>query len=117
MAFVQQLFDFVEGALAAGSSVLIHCLAGGTARARPAACCSCTRPDLAPTRYVLVDVFGTLHMTAMLGPHDLPTTSLTYFVTLRADQATRMAQAARPVINPIGGLPKLLRTFETDRRQ
>lgn len=28
MAFVQQLFDFVEGALAAGSSVLIHCLAG-----------------------------------------------------------------------------------------
>ena len=56
-------------------------------------------------------------MTAMLGPHDLPTTSLTYFVTLRADQATRMAQAARPVINPIGGLPKLLRTFETDRRQ
>ena len=49
----------------------------------------------------------------MLGP----TTSLTYFVTWRADQATRMAQAARPVINPIGGLPKLLRTFETDRRQ
>ena len=28
MAFVQQLFDFVEAALAAGSSVLIHCLAG-----------------------------------------------------------------------------------------
>jgi protein-tyrosine phosphatase len=28
MVFIQQLFDFVEGALAAGSSVLIHCLAG-----------------------------------------------------------------------------------------
>jgi len=56
-------------------------------------------------------------MAAMLGAHDLPTTSLTYFVTWRTDQATRMAQAARPVINPIGGLPKLLRTFETDRRQ
>ena len=68
-----------------------------------------------------LDDFGTLHMTAMLAPHDLPTTSLTYFVTWplpwRTDQATRMAQAARPVINPIGGLPKLLRTFETDRRQ
>ena len=36
---------------------------------------------------------------------------------LGADQATRMAQAARPVINPIGGLPKLLRAFETDRVQ
>jgi len=28
-----------------------------------------------------------------------------------------MAKAARPVINPIGGLPKLLRTFETDRQR
>ena len=64
-----------------------------------------------------LDDFGTPHMAAMLGAHDLPTTSLTYFVTWRTDQATRMAQAARPVINPIGGLPKLLRTFETDRPQ
>ena len=45
--------------------------------------------------------------------HDL-TYQLCY---LARRQATRMAQAARPVINPIGGLPKLLRTFETDRPQ
>ena len=81
MAFVQQLFDFVEGALTAGSSVLIHCLAGAH-RAGTTGC-------------LLL-----MHKTG-----------------LGADQATRMAQAARPVINPIGGLPKLLRAFETDRVQ
>jgi protein-tyrosine phosphatase len=81
MAFVQQLFDFVEGALVAGSSVLIHCLAGAH-RAGTTGC-------------LLL-----MHKTG-----------------LGADQATRMAQAARPVINPIGGLPKLLRAFETDRAQ
>ena len=120
MAFVQQLFDFVEGALAAGSSVLIHCLAGAH-RAGTTGCLLLMHKtglgaDQVRTSRCLRH-FGTLHMTAMLGPHDLPTTSLTYFVTWRADQATRMAQAARPVINPIGGLPKLLRTFETDRPQ
>ena len=86
MVFIQQLFDFVEGALAAGSSVLIHCLAGAH-RAGTTGCLMLMHKTGLGADQVStcsdgkgshgLDVFGTLHMA----PHDLPTTSLTYFGT------------------------------------
>ena len=119
MAFVQQLFDFVEAALAAGSSVLIHCLAGAH-RAGTTGCLLLMHKtglgaDQVRTSRCLRHATHDRDAGPPRPAHDL-TYILCYLVT-HTDQATRMAQAARPVINPIGGLPKLLRTFETDRRQ
>ena len=79
LRFVQTLFDFVDGALASGGSVLVHCLAGAH-RAGTTGCLL-----------------------------------LMYKSGLGAAEATRVAKQLRPVINPIGGLPMLLQTYERVR--
>ena len=109
MAFVQQLFDFVEGALAAGSSVLIHCLAGAHRAGTTGCLLLMHKTGLGADQaskyckgkgYHGLDDFGTPHMTAVLGPHDLPTTSLTYGLTLLLGHPHRPGDAYGP-----GGAP------------
>ena len=80
-AFIGELFDFVEDALANGNSVLVHCLAGAH-RAGTTGC--------------------------MLLMHK---------GNLGANEATMAAKTLRPIINPIGGLPGLLKLFEKSRGQ
>ena len=79
--FVGKLFVFVDAALAAGRSVLVHCLAGA---------------HRAGTTGVLL---------------------LMYKEGLSAEAAVAAAQARRPIINPIGQLPLLLRRYEALREE
>lgn len=76
LAFCNELFDFIDAALAGGGSVLVHCLAGA---------------HRAGTTGVLC---------------------LMRFRELRQAEATALARRLRPAINPIGGLPELLRRYE-----
>lgn len=77
--FVGKLFVFVDAALAAGQSVLIHCLAGAH-RAGTTGCLL-----------------------------------LMFKEGLSAEDAVLCAQDRRPIINPIGQLPLLLRRYEALR--
>jgi hypothetical protein len=48
LAFAQQLFDFVDAALASGGSVLIHCLAGAHRAGTTGVCCLMRHYGLSP---------------------------------------------------------------------
>ena len=78
-AFFRKLFDFVDAALAAGGSVLVHCLAGAH-RA------------------------GTTGCLLLMHKHGWG-----------AKDAVAAAKQLRPVINPIGSLPGLLKMYEMMR--
>jgi len=75
--FLQPMFDFVEGAIAGGGSVLVHCLAGAH-RAGTTGC------------LLLMREAG-----------------------LSSNEAVATAKRLRPVIDPIGRFPDLLRQFDS----
>jgi len=74
--FIRPLITFVDGALAKGENVLVHCLAGAH-RAGTTGCLL-----------------------------------LMYKAGMPRMEAIRSAKKLRPVIDPIGGLPELLKRYE-----
>lgn len=79
--FLTPLWEFVDGALAKGESVLVHCLAGAH-------------------RAGTTGIMCLMHYAGMSSLEAVPT-----------------AKRLRPVIDPIGRFPELLRRYDTIRDQ
>ena len=80
-ALFQALFAVIDGALAKGESVLVHCLAGAH-------------------RAGTTGIMCLMHYAGMSSLEAVPT-----------------AKRLRPVIDPIGRFPELLRRYDTIRDQ
>ena len=74
--FIRPLFDFVDGALAKGENVMVHCLAGAH-RA------------------------GTSGVALAM-----------YYLRLSAVQGTMFVKERRPIVDPIGSFPELLKRLD-----
>ena len=130
LRFVNRLFAFVDGALERGESVLVHCLAGahraGTtgclllmyklgldhAEAVSTACLPCSPPNT-PSSCSASQRHPTARPAAP--PHHPPILSLPPRPPRprpRPRPQIRAAKLLRPIINPIGHLPLLLRRYE-----